>query len=186
MAPAKLEADLCECEGVASIFVHVLSSAPHVVCVVVPAMRGVFVTREERKAVEQKIVVQMRRAAIAHNHKPHEMTTRNPLIEWDMDWTVASGLINGSDKLVRARLVEKYGPVLEKQHGTQRPLLFDPDHAETPTSAEEQIIAIVRDILDVDFSADELASRVTFAELGADSMQAMQFLTRYWLGLRSD
>mmetsp|Transcript_83842 Transcript_83842/g.237039 ORF Transcript_83842/g.237039 Transcript_83842/m.237039 type:complete len:722 (+) Transcript_83842:2218-4383(+) len=190
VAPAKLEADLSDCEGVHSVFILVPPMGSHVVCVVLPeedSGSSEGADEDERKhAMESLIRRRLRTSAILHNHKPHEIA-RHVLFEWEERWTVENGYLNGSQKPVRSRLTERYSSLIQSADLASVGSAGDTDELSLKDqlmlksgSVEERLVALVLELLQLERAEFETAGAMeeSFSNLGADSMQAMQFMSR--------
>ncbi|WP_316528038.1 carboxylic acid reductase [Kitasatospora brasiliensis] len=160
---------------VRQVFVYGNSERSHLLAVVVPTPDALARCDGEPEALRRLVDGELRRTARENGLHPYEVP-RDVLIETE-PFSPANGLLSDSHKPLRPKLVERYGPALERRYAElaeeQADQLRELRSAGADRPVRETVDRAVRAVLGrVDTGADGGAR---FTDLGGDSLSALTF-----------
>lgn len=175
VAVATLESIFATSPHIDQIFIYGRNGRPDLLAVVVPSAESA--ARLSGPELRTAIADSLRDLAKEHDLRPYEIP-RDFVVE-PVGFSAENGLATGLSKPIRHRLVQHYGPGLERLYrdlddaqadefaglregAAERPIL------ETVTLAAQALVG----------SGTSLPAQATFAELGGDSMSAYELSSR--------
>lgn len=175
VAVATLESIFATSPHIDQVFIYGRNGRPDLLAVVVPSADSA--ARLSEPELRFAIANSLRDLAKEHDLRPYEIP-RDFVVE-PVAFSVDNGLATGLSKPIRPRLVQHYGPALER-------LYLDLDEAQADQLSGLREGAADRPVLEtVTLAAQALVgggpslpAQATFAELGGDSMSAYELSSR--------
>ncbi|MFE4974387.1 carboxylic acid reductase [Kitasatospora sp. NPDC056651] len=164
---------------VRQVFVYGNSERSHLLAVVVPSANALARSDGDPAALRRLIDVELRRTARENGLHPYEVP-RDVLIETE-PFSPANGLLSDSHKLLRPRLVERYGPVLERRYAEladeQDRQMRELRRTGADRPVRETVERAVSAVLGRAGTIAGAGGGVRFTDLGGDSLSALTFTT---------
>ncbi|MFJ6620732.1 carboxylic acid reductase [Kitasatospora sp. NPDC091335] len=162
---------------VRQVFVYGNSERSHLLAVVVPTPEAVAHSQGDQGALKRLLDGELRRTARESRLHPYEVP-RDFLVETEPFGT-ANGLLSDSHKLMRPKLVERYGEALERRYAElaeeQARQLRELRRTGGALPVRETVALAVRAVLGRADAGTDPGAR--FTDLGGDSLSALSFST---------